>query len=279
MENMRGIAMSTKWAEMQLADRYKIIKQVFEMEKELVRFKFSAYGSLYMRDCVPHGYRHCPLPPDLDPAGFCIGPSCSVSVWGDDFIHVPQSVAHAGPCELCHPLIEINIWRLEGSFLPWGVYPSAGIRLIRFRRNWEAGVQKQLNRFDEKQSVDEYSSLLHKVKRMLPILSVIEVADSVLWHQDMHLGQIFVSLDDKTTIQGIIDCQTNSSCSFIHTSSIPEVSERLQGFDTPNYQKITTKWSPRRKKKLYWNTERAPSPNTTRCIASQQTNLLIMQCH
>lgn len=49
MEKMPGIALSTKWAETQLADRYKIIQQVVEMEKELVRFKFSAYGSLFMR--------------------------------------------------------------------------------------------------------------------------------------------------------------------------------------------------------------------------------------
>lgn len=103
MEKIPGIALSTKWAEMQLADRYKIIKQIVEMEKELVGFKFPAYGSLFMRDSVPYGYRHCPLPPELDPAGlFCIGPSCS----GSD--RLPQPVAHVGPCELCLPLIELQ---------------------------------------------------------------------------------------------------------------------------------------------------------------------------
>lgn len=72
-------------------------------------------------------------------------------------------------------------------------------------------MQKQLNQFDEKQSVDEYSSLLHKAKKMLPILAqdprVIEVADSVLWHHDMHLGR-FSSL--QTTKQPFKEQLTGS---------------------------------------------------------------------
>lgn len=102
-------------------------------------------------------------------------------------------------------------------------------------------MQKQLNQFDEKQSVDEYSSLLHKAKKMLPMLSqdprVIEVSDSVLWHHDMHLGQIFVSPDDQTTIQGIIDWQSTRVAPLFIQGQFPEFLRYpkgyKQGFDTP----------------------------------------------
>lgn len=100
MVKMPGIAVSERWETMNLADRFKIIKQIVEMEKEHVGLKFPAYGSLFMRDSVPHEYRHYPLPPALDLAGlFCIGPSYSYSVWDGDFIRMSQPVPNVGPCE------------------------------------------------------------------------------------------------------------------------------------------------------------------------------------
>lgn len=70
-------------------------------------------------------------------------------------------------------------------------------------------VQHHLDLFNENQSVDEYEGLLQKANAILPTLSndprVIGRADSVLWHTDLHLGNIFVSRDEPTTIEGIID--------------------------------------------------------------------------
>lgn len=73
----------------------------------------------------------------------------------------------------------------------------------------EAEVQRQLQNFDESQSIGQYESLLEKVNMILPILSldprVEDVSDPVLWHTDLHLGNISVSPDEPGIIEGIID--------------------------------------------------------------------------
>lgn len=51
---------------------------------------------------------------------------------------------------------------------------------------------------------------------VLPILShdprVADVSDPVVWHTDLHLGNIFVSPDEPAIIEGIIDWQSSQTC-------------------------------------------------------------------
>lgn len=92
--------------------------------------------------------------------------------------------------------------------------------------NSKSEVQHQLNRFDESQSLDEYSGLLQKAKEIIPTLSnhprVEQGADPVLWHTDLHLGNIFVSPDDPTTIEGIIDWQSAHIAPLFIQARFPE---------------------------------------------------------
>ena len=71
--------------------------------------------------------------------------------------------------------------------------------------NSKSEVQHQLNRFDESQSLDEYSGLLQKAKEIIPTLSnhprVEQGADPVLWHTDLHLGNIFVFFSGREFYQ------------------------------------------------------------------------------
>lgn len=87
-------------------------------------------------------------------------------------------------------------------------------------------MQRQLRRFDESQSIDEYESLLEKVKMVLPILShdprVTGVSDPVVWHTDLHLGNIFVSPNEPSSIQGIIDWQSSQICPLFIQARFPE---------------------------------------------------------
>lgn len=105
MEKMPGIALAERRETMNTLERYKIIDRIVEMEEELERLKFPAYGSLFLRDSIPHGSRHYPLPPDLDPTGlFCVGPSCSRSVSSKCSTEAPRRMSNTGPCELYPPL-------------------------------------------------------------------------------------------------------------------------------------------------------------------------------
>lgn len=75
---------------------------------------------------------------------------------------------------------------------------------------------QQLHGFDESQSIEEYESLLHNVSKVLPILSqdprVTAVSNPVVWHTDLHLGNILVSPDEPNIIEGIIDWQSSQVC-------------------------------------------------------------------
>lgn len=95
-----------------------------------------------------------------------------------------------------------------------------------FARVEGAQVQRQLHNCDESQSIDDYKSLLEKASMILPILSqdprVTDVSDSVLWHPDLHLGNIFVSPTDPGKIEGIIDWQSSQACPLFIQAQFPE---------------------------------------------------------
>lgn len=62
------------------------------------------------------------------------------------------------------------------------------------------------------QSLEEHIRLLEYTKRLIPTLAshpmIARSSSSILWHIDLHLGNIFVSNDDSTIIEGIIDWQS-----------------------------------------------------------------------
>ncbi|PLN83759.1 phosphotransferase family protein [Aspergillus taichungensis] len=196
MEKIRGIALAERWETMNTLDRYKIIDQVIEMEKVLESLKFPAYGGLYLRESAPQGYHHYPLPRDLDPAElFCVGPFCDRPIWNPGIANRHKPVSNAVP---------------RASFSEFAL--SIPQRELDIIMDSKPEVQDCLSRFDESQSLNEYTDLLQKAKAILPFISrhpsVEESADPVLWHTDLHLGNIFVSADDPTIIHGIIDWQS-----------------------------------------------------------------------
>ena len=102
MERIRGVALSETWEAMNTLERYKIVDQIVQIEKELANIVLPAYGSLYLRDSLPATCQQYPLSPKLDPEGaFCIGPSCKRTWWHNDFVSISQPVPKdMGPCEL-----------------------------------------------------------------------------------------------------------------------------------------------------------------------------------
>ncbi|OJD23727.1 hypothetical protein ACJ73_04913 [Blastomyces percursus] len=224
MEKIRGIALAERWETMNTLDRYKIIDQVIEMEKELESMKFPAYGCLFLRESAPQRYQHYPLPRDLDPAElFCVGPFCDRPIWNPGFAkrHRPVSnvVSRASSLEFALSI------------------PQRELDIIM---DSKPEVQDCLSRFDESQSLNEYADLLQKTKAVLPHISrhpsVEESADPVLWHTDLHLGNIFVSADDPTTIDGIIDWHSRIFLgppkNYIPGTDIPGLPDNFEELDS-----------------------------------------------
>ncbi|GAB1215668.1 hypothetical protein ATERTT37_004860 [Aspergillus terreus] len=173
---------------MNILERYKLIDQIVDIEKKLAGLTFPAYGSLYLRDSMLlDGTGQHALPADLDPDG----------------------LFYAGP------------WLYMLEFAE--SMPRRALRLIAHSR---AEVQAELSRFNDDQSVDEYVDLLQKVLEILPVLSqdprVTQAQTSVLWHTDLHLGNIFVSHEEPTLISGIIDWQSAQAAPTLIQARFPE---------------------------------------------------------
>ena len=85
---------------------------------------------------------------------------------------------------------------------------------------------RQLHDFDESQSINEYESLLEKVNMIIPILSedsrVKDVSDPVIFHTDLHLGNIFISPNEPGVVEGIIDWQSSQACPLFIQARFPE---------------------------------------------------------
>lgn len=115
MEKVSGMPLAERWETMSPLERYQVIDQIVDMEKELESLEFPAYGSIYLQDEVQNGLQSYPLPSVHDPAQlFCIGPSCNRGSWHGD---AGTSIRYAGPCEssntyqsvcLAHQLSDID---------------------------------------------------------------------------------------------------------------------------------------------------------------------------
>ncbi|KAB8209894.1 hypothetical protein BDV34DRAFT_8536 [Aspergillus parasiticus] len=211
MEKIKGVALSETWEAMNTLERYKIIDQVVQIERELADISFPAYGSLFLRESLPATYRQYPLPPNLDPEGlFCIGPSCKRTSW------------HGNSVDINQPLSE--------DMGPWVHFSEYALSIVQREfahiANAIAEVRGQLHNFDESQSIPEYETLLEKVKMILPVLShdprVTDVSESVIWHADLHLGNILVSLNEPCIVEGIIDWQSCQPCPLFIQAQFPK---------------------------------------------------------
>ncbi|RDW64359.1 uncharacterized protein DSM5745_09770 [Aspergillus mulundensis] len=211
MEKIGGVALAETWATMSTLQRYKVIDQVVQVEKELAGIAFPAYGSLFLRESLPAAIRQYPLPPELDPEGlFCIGPSCKRTWWHGNSVDMSRS--------------------LSKDLGPWVGLPEYASSTVQREFAHIAGsgaeVQRELDHFDESQSADEYQSLLERVNMILPTLShderVLDFSEPVLWHTDLHLGNIFVSPSEPSTIEGIIDWQSAQSAPLFLQARFPD---------------------------------------------------------
>ncbi|OQE96386.1 hypothetical protein PENNAL_c0001G06488 [Penicillium nalgiovense] len=183
----------------------KLIDGTMKMETELEGLKLPAYGSLFLQDSLPSEYSRYTLPSDLDPTGvFCVGPSCS------------RAACHKTSIQL-----DVGPWT---SILDFAF--SVPHRELARAADHRDEVQRHLHHFGDSQSVDEYCDLLRKTVLVLPILSrdprVLEGAGSVIWHTDLHLGNIYAS-DDPTTIEGLIDWQSAQAAPLFIQAQFPEL--------------------------------------------------------
>ncbi|KAL8845756.1 MAG: hypothetical protein Q9221_009104 [Calogaya cf. arnoldii] len=194
MEKAPGVQLHTVWNDLSGVDRMNLIKNLTQLENQLVTIQFPAFGSLYHRQSIPDPSRQVLLDSSIDPAGlFCVGPACGPA-WTDG----------TTPADL-DPSLDVG---------PWSDLHQFGLALAkrstaRTRLPTNSHMPSDLHGLAE-----EHADIREMAMKLLPKLAEIpslqQNANPTLWHTDMHMGNIFVSEQDHSQIVSLIDWQHTS---------------------------------------------------------------------
>lgn len=167
------------------------------LESQLASVKFPGYENLYLRRSVQHISRVIPID-DV----YCIGPFYNAS-WFPQF----DNKNDAGPCLFLFSMWLIRCWHLllKGENLcDLGLaLANRGLRHVQHSTLVPRGAHYG--------SKDELIQILESASKIIPMLAgytpLQRFSNPTLWHDDLHLGNIFVCDEDPTKILSIIDWQ------------------------------------------------------------------------
>ncbi|KAF4215038.1 hypothetical protein CNMCM8980_008787 [Aspergillus fumigatiaffinis] len=182
MDKARGYQLGEVWGEMNQLQKYKVIQNLVMLESQLASLKFPGYGNLYIRHSVRHIGRVIPID-DV----YCIGPVYNAS-WFPQF----DNKNDAGPWE---NLCDLGL-----------ALANRGLRHVRHSTLVPRGPHYG--------SKDEHIQILKSASKIMPMLAgytpLQRFSNPTLWHDDLHLGNIFVCDEDPTNVLSIIDWQFTS---------------------------------------------------------------------
>ncbi|KAH7402429.1 kinase-like domain-containing protein [Pyrenochaeta sp. MPI-SDFR-AT-0127] len=191
MDKARGVQLFQNWSDIGGLARLSIINQLVEIEREMARIRFPALGHLYHSESIDNDKSYIHLDSSIDPPGaYCIGPSC------DHAWHTPVDFSGRNT-------------NING---PWRTLAEYGLAL----------VSREKHRVITETPPD---NLCHPIINLNQRIAVLEAAAKVmeslhtnahlcdfgfplLWHTDLHMGNIFVSQSEPAKIVSIIDWQS-----------------------------------------------------------------------
>ncbi|KAI4115491.1 MAG: hypothetical protein LQ345_003920, partial [Seirophora villosa] len=191
MEKASGVQLLQVWEKMQEYDRIQLVGGLVNIEKQLTAIKFPAYGCLYFRHSIAEERIRIHLDPSIDPtASFCIGPEAHPAWTDGSSPHDLEPGLDAGPWR---DLVQLLIGKAQRS-------------KARSRLPVAGHVIPSVHG-----SVAEHTGTLEAATVLAPSLvkhfSLQKYSDPVLWHPDLHPGNIYVSAEDHTQITCLIDWQ------------------------------------------------------------------------
>ncbi|KAL9029976.1 MAG: hypothetical protein Q9180_006960, partial [Flavoplaca navasiana] len=196
MEKAPGVQLFTVWDDVSAADRLKLIKSLTQLEHQFATINFPAYGSLYHRQSISKPSERVDLDPSVDPGGhYCVGPSCSPAWTNGSTAADLNSMLDMGPLEG----LDLHQY---GSAL---AQRSASRTCLPMDKTMSLNLQG---------TPEDHAILRDMALKLLPYLTgsptLQQGAKPVLWHTDLHMGNMFVSETDHSQIVSIIDWQHTS---------------------------------------------------------------------
>ncbi|KAK5014146.1 hypothetical protein LTR16_000966 [Cryomyces antarcticus] len=205
MENVAGVRLHERWTSMNTPEHMQCTKALSLLVKKMVQIDFPAYGSLYFTDAIEPGLR-------VEFAeGYCVGPHCGSQYWncdpGEKDLYGDRNTNHG----------------------PWKTLPSYCTGLV------QTGCARLPKMESEEQSpyrgsVNEHLRLLRISEAVIEELAksplVQRAAAPILFHNDFHKRNVFVSDEDPTVVTAIIDWQATSiEPAFIFANEHPDFAE------------------------------------------------------
>ncbi|TKA79164.1 hypothetical protein B0A49_02803 [Cryomyces minteri] len=189
--------------------------------KEMVQIDFPAYGSLYFTDAIEPGLRVGFA------EGYCVGPHCGSQYWNCD----PGEKDLYGDGNTNHG--------------PWKTLPSYCTGLVQtgYARLPKTESKEQL---PYRGSVNEHLRLLRTSEAVIAELAksplVQGAAAPILFHNDFHKRNVFVSDEDPTVVTAVIDWQAASiEPAFVFANEHPDFAELPDDTSFPGDCKEETK--------------------------------------
>ncbi|EER25340.1 hypothetical protein CPC735_019470 [Coccidioides posadasii C735 delta SOWgp] len=194
MERAAGIPVFKIWGEMSQPNKLELIKQLTKFERELSSIQLPAYGSLYLRAFCGNLPGCKLLDLDIDPSeSYCVGRSGDRSYMLDDYKEWDDSKIDLGP---------------------WTTLSAYGIAIAKreiFRvlhgSSPHPGTFYQGSPIERKGLLE---STIHLLKLLDSHPTLAKSAKPVIWHTDLHMGNIYVSPNEPSQILSLIDWQSIS---------------------------------------------------------------------
>lgn len=218
MEKAPGNELSKSWGTMDISDKVDIVSQLAKILAKIAAVDFGHYGSLFYRDDIENGIN---VPGIAD--RFCIGPTSDFRFWEEErkFMN-----AYRGPCKFT---VIIIIWMqlIRDRTKSGSSFRSYAIDIARREKEWISQYANPrppadpLRQSDSQESPDSHIKILEKYLEVIPHLipSHPGLNRSVLWHPDLHFGNIFVK---ENRVVSVIDWQGCSCLPVFHTCRIPK---------------------------------------------------------
>ncbi|KAF1962211.1 hypothetical protein CC80DRAFT_435048 [Byssothecium circinans] len=205
MEKASGTQLFNKWGEMSEHDKFLFVKQITKLEGEMAAIRFPASGNLYLCEDMTGDDAYVSLSPETDPSGqFCIGPSCERGGYTEG-----DMSAHS-----------------RFSRGPWQNLSSYGIAIVERETLRIEKAPRIAACGPPRGSLDEQLAALRMAREVMSRLDsgtlIDKVSQPVLWHADLHRGNIYVSNEDPRKIVSLIDWQSITVAPIFLQARFPE---------------------------------------------------------
>ncbi|KAJ0421406.1 phosphotransferase enzyme family protein [Aspergillus carlsbadensis] len=198
MEKAPGNELAKSWPAVDVSDKVDIVSQLVNIQAKIAAVDFGHYGSLLYKEDIESGI----YVPGIANR-FRIGPSCDLRAW------------------------EAERGAMSAFLNPWSSSAAYAIDIAKREKEWITRFAKPrhpadpLRQSDSQESPDSHIALLDKYLKIVPNLIPQHPGQNrpVLWHSDIHSGNIIVQ---KNQIVSIIDWQGCSTLPVFHACRIPK---------------------------------------------------------